>query len=1010
MDLPIHAHRYECPLDPVTQSSQQYSAPTAYSVLACSMGYTALRAFARALERRAKHIYAVLVLDVCVAILTLRDDSNERRKLQRELCVVSARQSDHNTGSTHCRHVLDDFCERLERQQTHALAYIIENRGVHSRVMSAKCLTMNCAAIQDIHEFLFTTELLVIQYANAGDILHVHAALRNLIVALLQRRRLCATEVASHELGLVLQQATLYAAHISVEQCEPASGATSFQRALAKWSTSHRRRIALLSYLAEASILCGDVTNAQLVLSRIKHLRRHVIGLAGDPPSGTFACVSNKTLWDAPLKGRLVSFCDDNVDLGQLVAEVDLLKGCPRRALKTLASTIAAAEAAVSRIGSVPGLGELGTLYELRGRAQAALAKNAEAINFPLRIDSGEDFDEIIQHPRANYRQLYDETSRRFRSRHYRSYCDAVEVRIDASRWYRHALECFKATDDSFGVARAASAFAALNLNTIFLEIAWDVPPSNLQQRGGCMSIDEVNAAAYHALELTAVALEPLLLLEAYLNVAELRHVHDDSLSAIAHWWEARELLLRLFVNDVFVPLAIIADITVLFQLRSILERLLRFLAAVADTAMIEENIVLFEIFVLFERDARRRCPLRNGANQNYGSHGLCESTLPYVSTSLSCNIVIDALSCWRCIVRTRMDVSRHCLGNLTVNELHDRNRNTLCELAAMMRRLRHRSRASQSPKSSVPTVYVIHAAGSLVIYAPRLGWRHALAFGRSGRGLDASCATFVRAFAGTQRVVTKGNGIEHRRRIIKRISHIISLPRNFFSTLLASENLGHSVVALVCSERAQVLPWECLADIAVSRILCASDVAWYYAQDLLLLSGPNRALPLNKKQCCIFPSNTLHIFCHSTKVSALKESLFMKEVQPVINLLVHELSLPLMIRMDKVKSCLQCPNAIYQVRKVLPYARPSFNYHYCTFDDFISLSKSTPRVLPISMLYVPQDALLQLQAKHTELIFAPNVVIAHVNTRLDAQHGIAKAEHLKALSEDLALPIVHSV
>ena len=138
----------------------------------------------------------------------------------------------------------------------------------------------------------------------------------------------------------------------------------------------------------------------------------------------------------------------------------------------------------MSRIGSVPGLGELGTLYELRGRAQAALAKNAEAINFPLRIDSGEDFDEIIQHPRANYRQLYDETSRRFRSRHYRSYCDAVEVRIDASRWYRHALECFKATDDSFGVARAASAFAALNLNTIFLEIAWEVPPSNLQQRG----------------------------------------------------------------------------------------------------------------------------------------------------------------------------------------------------------------------------------------------------------------------------------------------------------------------------------------------------------------------------------------------------------------------------------------------------------------------------------------------------------------------------------------------
>ena len=75
------------------------------------MGYTALRALARALERRAKHVYAVLVLDVCVAILRLRNDSNERRKLQRELCVVSMRQGDHDTGAAHCKYVLGDLRE-----------------------------------------------------------------------------------------------------------------------------------------------------------------------------------------------------------------------------------------------------------------------------------------------------------------------------------------------------------------------------------------------------------------------------------------------------------------------------------------------------------------------------------------------------------------------------------------------------------------------------------------------------------------------------------------------------------------------------------------------------------------------------------------------------------------------------------------------------------------------------------------------------------------------------------
>ena len=43
-----------------------------YSVLVSGIGYTVLSALADALDRRAKHVYAMRVLEVCVAILQLR--------------------------------------------------------------------------------------------------------------------------------------------------------------------------------------------------------------------------------------------------------------------------------------------------------------------------------------------------------------------------------------------------------------------------------------------------------------------------------------------------------------------------------------------------------------------------------------------------------------------------------------------------------------------------------------------------------------------------------------------------------------------------------------------------------------------------------------------------------------------------------------------------------------------------------------------------------------------------
>ena len=46
------------------------------------------------------------------------------------------------------------------------------------------------------------------------------------------------------------------------------------------------------------------------------------------------------------------------------------------------------------------------------------------------------------------------------------NFCDPV----GAPRWYRQALECFKAIDDYFGVAHAAAAFASASLGVVFAE------------------------------------------------------------------------------------------------------------------------------------------------------------------------------------------------------------------------------------------------------------------------------------------------------------------------------------------------------------------------------------------------------------------------------------------------------------------------------------------------------------------------------------------------------------
>lgn len=570
-----------------------------------------------------------------------------------------------------------------------------------------------------------------------------------------------------------------------------------------------------------------------------------------------------------------------------------------------------------------------------------------------------EDADTMYQTvPAFSLQQHSDSPSKRTRrrrslwSRHYRAYTDSDDLALDALRWYRHALECFKSRDDDAGVASSASAFTRLQLERVMIPVAFKrVPLSDAVRalraerakraqsprelsRSPCRLYD-IDAAARCALSLAALVCEPLLLLETYLNVAEARLLHRDRMGAIAHWWEARELFLRLFVVRTSIPALkhCRGDVRMLESLRAFLERLIRFLFA-CDSAMINENVLLLEVLVLFERDARMASHSLDSrfisVLRNSPTFRMTMALLLTRSNAWGClNLEMERRAShyagglsrkheiWECIARARDDVRRHRQRApfSQICELRDKNRATLRVLAARMRMLSEHS--SHKPSSSwkqvwhgspglhqcCPTVYVLHVASMMILYCPLTGARHTVAFGRSAcsvssrqvptlaplklssnqeayrslatgteclsdckdsgssqmrqGGLSLVSAEFVSEIAvepglGKVKDVAPRNlwtswkeSVAHgmsshetvtqvRKSRVEGIARDLALPEDGFSQLVAGHGTARQLPAnisarssprihIVCSERAQLLPWECIAgsSVCISRDHC---------------------------------------------------------------------------------------------------------------------------------------------------------------------------------------------
>lgn len=88
------------------------------------------------------------------------------------------------------------------------------------------------------------------------------------------------------------------------------------------------------------------------------------------------------------------------------------------------------------------------------------------------------------------------------------------------------------------------------------------------------LSLDDAAEPAALALDLATRLCSPLHLLSTTLGVAELRLLQGDTLEALAHWVEARDLLLTLFVNGASMPIVWIASCSVIDRLELLLTRL----------------------------------------------------------------------------------------------------------------------------------------------------------------------------------------------------------------------------------------------------------------------------------------------------------------------------------------------------------------------------------------------------------------------------------------------------
>lgn len=226
----------------------------------------------------------------------------------------------------------------------------------------------------------------------------------------------------------------------------------------------------------------------------------------------------------------------------------------------------------------------------------------------------------------------------------------------DAMKWFRRAWDIFHGIGDAFRAAKAANYIAKSQLEPTFVPFIFFKVPlststllgsfrmessyshgsnslddnSSNNTAGGRKSFDstkdskeisgsfgfpnfndrqvsllEVQNVMSFSLDISVECCQPLLLIDNYLNMAELRILEGEPMAGIAFWCEARELFVHLFSDGSLVPLLRVGTMHFLRKLKAILDRMVRFLLS-CDRHVINQNLLILDMQTIFSHEFER--------------------------------------------------------------------------------------------------------------------------------------------------------------------------------------------------------------------------------------------------------------------------------------------------------------------------------------------------------------------------------------------------------------------
>lgn len=181
---------------------------------------------------------------------------------------------------------------------------------------------------------------------------------------------------------------------------------------------------------------------------------------------------------------------------------------------------------------------------------------------------------------------------------------------------FTDAHEYFRKIDDNIRMAKCLCRISETYLHVAFVVVAvLGHSPQELLpwlETAGFSVVNEetafkeflerVSQPALHAMEICAESLHPVLLLQCYINLAEIRFLQDKFASALAFWKECADTYFSLFMNGSQSVLITKATPGFSANMKTFFKRVVRLLMCL-DSEQINQNLIVLDAYILYEVD-----------------------------------------------------------------------------------------------------------------------------------------------------------------------------------------------------------------------------------------------------------------------------------------------------------------------------------------------------------------------------------------------------------------------